>query len=85
MTKAITGQVLLVICCTFYLILWYRGFCPGVTVNRIGGINGPLLFVTAMFGIAGLVLSLMPVPENLLRKISSGYIVGGRVIIQKNG
>ena len=80
MTKVITGQVLLVICCIFYLIWWYRGFRPGANVNRIGGINGTLLLVTAAFGIAGLVLSLMPVPEDLPRKISSGYILGGGVI-----
>lgn len=80
MTKVITGQVLLVICCIFYLLWWYRGFRPGANVNRIGGINGTLLLVTAAFGIAGLVLSLMPVPEDLPRKISSGYIVGGGVI-----
>lgn len=80
MTKVIIGQVLLVVCCFFYLIWWYRGFRPGVTVNRVGGINGALLLVTAVFGIAGLVLSLMPVPEDLPRKISSVYIVGGGVI-----
>ena len=80
MTKVIAGQVLLVICCVFYLIWWYRGFRPGVNVSRIGGTNGVLLLVTAAFGIAGLVMSLTPVPEDLPRKVSSGYIIVGGVI-----
>lgn len=81
MTKVIAGQILLVICCIFYLIWWYRGFRPGMNVSRIGGINGVLLLITAAFGMSGLVLSLMPVPEDLPRKISVGYIVGVGVIV----
>lgn len=63
MRRIIIGQVFLIICCAFYLIWWYRGYRPGVSVSRGSGVNGILLLVTAGFGIAGIVFSLMPIPE----------------------
>ena len=60
MRQILLGQALLVICCVFYLIWWYRGFRPGVIVNRVGGVNGFLLLITAAFGLTGLWLSLKP-------------------------
>ena len=63
MRKVLAGQLLLILCCLFYLIWWYRGYRPGVTANRAGGINGLLLLITAALGVAGLSLSLMYVPE----------------------
>lgn len=62
MNRIITGQILMILCCLVYLIWWYRGFRPGTNVDRIGGVNGILLLVTAGLGIAGIVMSLMPVP-----------------------
>ena len=59
MQRMITGQILLILCCLSYLVWWYRGFRPGSDVNRIGGINGILLFVTALLGIAGLTCCLL--------------------------
>ena len=58
MNRLLTGQCALILCCFFYLIWWYRGFRPGVTVNRIGGVNGILLAVTAVLGLTGIKLSL---------------------------
>ena len=79
MTKIMTGQGLLILCCIFYLIWWYRGFRPGITVNRVGGSNGLLLLITAALGIAGMAMSLMPVPEILPPKISSTLIITGGI------
>ena len=75
MRKILIGQVFLIICCIFYLIWWYRGYRPGVSVSRGSGVNGILLFLTAGFGIAGLVLSLMPIPETNELKIRPGVIL----------
>ena len=61
MSKIIFGQASLILCCCFYLIWWYRGYRPGVTVNRVGGINGILLFITAALGVTGTIMSLRPV------------------------
>ena len=54
-----TGQILLIVCFVFYLIWWYRGFRPGTSVNRIRGLNGVLLALTAAFGISGVVITLL--------------------------
>ena len=80
MNRIFYGQALLIACCVVYLIWWYRGFRPGVTVSRAGGINGVLLLVTAFLGIAGIILSMMPdgrevVPE----KISPPYIAAAGI------
>ena len=61
MQRILWGQTALILCCLFYLIWWYRGFRPGVNVNRVGGLNGFLLLITAVLGIAGVLLSLSPV------------------------
>ena len=58
MRRIIIGQVFLIICCIFYLVWWARGYRPGTSVNRAGGINGALLFGAALFGIVGFILSL---------------------------
>ena len=65
MKHIITGQVLLIMCCMVYTIWWYRGFRPGKHVSRVGGINGVLLMVTAVLGIAGIIFSLIPEDRNL--------------------
>ena len=58
MKRILAGQTLLILCCVFYLIWWYRGYRPGTSVNRMGGVNGILLFITAALGITGIILSL---------------------------
>lgn len=63
MNRLTLGQCLLILCCVFYLIWWYRGFRPGITVNRVGGMNGLLLSVTAILGLAGVTLSLLSISE----------------------
>lgn len=81
--KIITGQILLVICCIFYLIWWSISYRPGVTVNRAGGINGVLLLITALSGITGLVLSIYGangLPTVSQPKLSGSYIVMGGII-----
>lgn len=75
MRRILTGQILLILCCIFYLIWWYRGYRPGVTVNRVGGINGILLLITAALGVAGLSFSLMHVPETAKPMIRPAGIV----------
>ena len=61
MRHIITGQILLIVCCIFYMIWWYRGFRPNVEADRLGGINGILLLITAVLGVAGILFSLMPI------------------------
>lgn len=65
MRRIIIGQILLIIGLLFYLIWWYRSFRPGTNVNRVKGINGLLLLVTAAFcigGIAGTLTVDIPAP-----------------------
>ena len=80
MNRIITGQVLLVLCCMVYLIWWYRGFRPGINVSRVGGVNGLLLLITAGLGIAGIVLSLAPVPPVSKMKADPMMIALGGII-----
>ena len=80
MNRVLTGQVLLVLCCVVYLIWWYRGFRPGIDVNRVGGINGVLLLITAALGMAGIVMSLMPVREAAPLKVSPVTIAAAGII-----
>ena len=79
MRRIITGQILLIICCVFYLIWWYRGYRPGVSVSQTGGLNGVLLFITMVFGISGVIFSLMPVPKILEPKIPPTVIIGAGI------
>ena len=79
MRRVITGQILLIICCVFYLIWWYRGYRPGVSASPIGGINGVLLFITMAFGFSGVVFSLMPVPEISEPKMHPVAVIGAGI------
>ncbi len=63
MRKILTGQILLILCCVFYLIWWYRGYRPGTPANRLEGLNGALLWITAALGTVGLICSLGRVEE----------------------
>lgn len=80
MHRILTGQVLLILCCIAYLIWWYRGFHPGVHVSRVGGMNGILLLITAVLGIAGIMFSLLPNgKETAPAKISPLLIAAGGI------
>lgn len=80
--KIITGQVLLISCCIVYLVWWSRAFRPGDSADRLGGTNGILLFVTAFFGIAGMIVTLLGntgMPS--VRKSPGGYLLLGTGVI----
>ena len=81
MKRILIGQILLIICCLFYLVWWYRGYRPGVVVSRTGGVNGVLLFATAAFGVAGLICSLTRVQTRAAYKISPMLIVIGGIAL----
>ena len=80
MRKAITGQILLIICCVFYLIWWYRGYRPGVIVKRAGGINGILLMITTAFGVAGVTFSLQGLSMTETPRINPPVIAVGGIV-----
>ena len=63
MRTVLIGQILVILGCIVYLVWWYRGFRPGTSVNRVGGINGALLLVTAVLALSGIALSLKAVME----------------------
>lgn len=79
MRHIITGQILLIVCCIFYMIWWYRGFKPNVEADRLGSINGILLLITAVLGVAGILFSLMPTPETAGTKYGQMYIIIGGI------
>ncbi|RRF94378.1 MAG: hypothetical protein DUD27_09585 [Lachnospiraceae bacterium] len=54
--KIAVGQILLIICCIFYLIWWSISYRPGVEVNRAGGLNGILLMITEAISMAAVLL-----------------------------
>lgn len=68
--RIIRGQIFLILCCVFYLVWWYRGYHPDITVSRTGGANGILLLLTAAFGITGVLFSMTPVSAVNEEKIS---------------
>lgn len=75
MNDILHGQTLLIICFIIYLIWWYRGFQPGVDVSRVKGLNGLLLAITALTGIAGVILSLRVPAETSVLKIQPAAIL----------
>ena len=82
MNRLISGQCLLVLCCVFYLVWWYRGFRPGITVNRVGGVNGVLLLVTAVLGLAGVSFSLLSIIDTEISlRFSPTFILFGGIMI----
>ena len=80
MNRVITGQILLILCCAVYLIWWYRGFRPGVSISRVSGMNGVLLAVTVILGIAGIVLCLLHTETSSTWKVSPLFIIIGGII-----
>lgn len=81
--KIIIGQILLVICCIFYLIWWSISYRPGVEVKRAGGLNGIMLLITAFCGLAGIAVSIYgvnAVQKTGHLKITGIVIVAGGII-----
>ena len=81
--KIIFGQILLVICCIFYLIWWSISYRPGVEVKRAGGLNGIMLLITAFCGLAGIAVSIYgvnAVQKTGHLKITGIVIVAGGII-----
>ena len=84
MHKVIIGQILLVICCIFYVIWWSLCYKPDVIVNRTGGINGILLLITAGCGLAGTALTLYglnAMPLKQTPKLNGAIILLGGIIV----
>lgn len=52
------GQLCFIACCIFYLLWWRISYRPGVDVDREEGINGILLTITSLCGLAGIALSI---------------------------
>ena len=80
MKTLITGQVSLILCFIFYLLWWRAAFYPGVTVSRVTGRVGALLYITAALGIFGLILSIIGINHiEVERDIISGpgVLIGG--------
>lgn len=77
--KIAVGQILLIICCIFYLIWWSISYRPDVEVNRAGGLNGILLMITAFCGLAGVFVSIYG--ANVIPKTSRMKITGGQAVI----
>ena len=81
MNKVIAGQVSLITCFVLYIIWWYRGFRPGVVVNRIGGLNGVLLLAMVALGVAGVWLSLTPLPATTAPVLEASNIAIGAIAL----
>ena len=81
MRRVMIGQMLLILCCIFYLIWWYRGFRPNVIVSRVGGVNGILLMITAALGLAGIFISMSHIPAEKEPKLDQSVIVLGGIIL----
>ena len=80
MRTVLIGQILVILGCIVYLVWWYRGFRPGTSVNRVGGINGALLLVTAVLALSGIALSLKAVMEIPSQNHSTALIVAAGII-----
>ena len=81
MCLVLLGQISLIICCVFYLIWWYRCYRPDVPVSRAKGTNGILLLFTFLFGLAGIILCLLPVEEVRSPKLGGMAIVIGGILL----
>ena len=80
MCTVLIGQILVILGCVVYLVWWYRGFRPGTSVNRVGGINGALLLVTAVLALSGIALSLKAVMEMPSQNHSTALIAAAGII-----
>ena len=78
-----TGHILLVFCCLFYLFWWCVAFRPGYTGARVSGLPGILLFITAAAGLSGIVVSVIGIngPSVYKAFVPTGYILIAGIII----
>ena len=83
MKLLMTGHILLLFCCGFYLAWWCHAFRPGFAGSRVAGPAGALLLITAVTGLAGVVFSAIGNSRPGSRPAlipSSAVIVGGIVL-----
>lgn len=81
--KIFIGQVLLIVCCVFYLIFWSLSYRPDVPVSRTSGVSGLFLLITAVSGLAGAVLSLCginSVTPAVSPKLNGIAIIAGGIV-----
>lgn len=71
------GQGLLIVCCVFYLIWWGVAFHPSHGDSHTSGMDGILLLVTALFGLAGLAINML----GIVKSPSKEGLISGIVII----
>jgi hypothetical protein len=83
MKSIMAGHVLLIICGIFYLLWWCYAFKPGFTDSRVAGKAGVLLLITAITGLAGVVLSVIGCsqPGGRAALIPGTVIVIGGIVI----
>ncbi len=71
------GQGLLIVCCVFYLIWWGVAFHPSHGDSHASGMDGILLLVTALFGLAGLAVNML----GIIKPPPKEGLISGIVII----
>ena len=83
MKSILTGHILLILCCIFYLLWWCYAFKPGFTESRVAGKAGMLLLITAVTGLAGVAFSVMGCnqPGSRPAPIPSIVILVGGIVI----
>ena len=81
MRQVILGQVFLIVCCCFYLGFWYTGYKPGVNADRMNGINGVLFAATALTGMAGILLCLIPSDMLFKVKFPQMFVLFGGIVM----
>jgi hypothetical protein len=81
--KITVGQILLIICCIFYLVFWSISYKPDQTVNRGAGLSGLFLLITAVCGITGVFFSVQGVNSitpHVAAKLNGTLLIAGGVI-----
>ena len=83
MKSLMSGHVLLIVCCLFYLAWWCYSFRPGFESSRIAGLSGVFLLITALSGLSGAGLCIVGIQQPEIRPelIPSGYIVIGGIAL----
>ena len=83
MKLILTGHMLLIICCIFYLFWWCYAFKPGFTESRVAGKAGILLLTTAAAGLAGVAVTVIGCnqPGSRPAPIPSIVILIGGIVI----
>lgn len=82
--KLFAGQILLILCCLFYLIWWSVSYRPGISVSRVSGFRGLLLMITALCGVTGMALSVAGanhLPGSSARRLSGTFILTAGVVL----